>query len=86
MGHNWDSMEEKQNTTVEVAREGVALYSAMQNGRGNTAIVGNNNTVNDSAVILRFLEIIADQNRVIAQLQNDLLKARWQLAQQLIHQ
>lgn len=55
-------------------------------GNGSTAIAGNTINYNDSAVILRFLEIIADQNRTIAQLQDDLLKARWQLAQHMIHQ
>ena len=53
---------------------------------GSTAVAGNTVNYNDSAVILRFLEIIADQNRVIAQLQGDLLQARWQLAQRMIQQ
>lgn len=74
-------MEEKRNTTAIVGDGNTAIAN-----NGSTAVAGNTVNYNDSAVILRFLEIIADQNRVIAQMQDDLLKARWQLAQRMIHQ
>ena len=74
-------MEERHATTAIVGNGNTAIANS-----GSTAVAGNTVNYNDSAVILRFLEIIADQNRVIAQLQGDLLQARWQLAQRMIHQ
>ena len=74
-------MEERHATTAIVGNGNTAIANS-----GSTAVAGNTVNYNDSAVILRFLEIIADQNRTIAQLQDDLLKARWQLAQHMIHQ
>lgn len=41
---------------------------------GGVAINGDNNTINEASVILRFLSIIEEQGRTIARLQEEVLR------------
>ena len=60
----------KKETTTPTA------YHTSIQGNGNVSVggVGGNNTVNDTAIILRFLDIIESQGKEIARLHDEILR------------